>query len=172
MADRTVTQKRRQRLREVEELYLNFYCAKEIHDILGEKWDVTHGTIKNDIVTIRKWHKAAVEEKDVDSGRQGYVARLKSIRRRAATGFKEPTGIKGDVRIKGRDMRLVHDIDKEIARMEGVELKSDSRTIHVDLEKARNFIKEIMEIVMRRVIDREIQIAIIDDIEKLADGRQ
>ena len=170
MTDRTTQQRKRLRMREVEELYLNGYCAKEIHDLIGAKHDVTYGTIRNDIVAVRKMWGDDLTHQDVTEGKRRFLASLRSVRRKALTGFRENT-IRGDVRIKGRDYRLAYEIDKEIARVSGVTLASDTRTLNVSIEQARAYMDEVMRVVFKHVTDPELQEAIIRDIEALSDGQ-
>lgn len=158
-------------MREVEELYINGYCAKEIHDLIGARHDVTAGTVRNDIVAIRKMWGDDLQHQDSVEGKRRYLASLRSVRRKAMSGHKE-LSIRGDVRIKGRDYKLAHEIDKEIARVSGVTLASDSRTIHLSIEEARAYMDEVMRIVMLRVTDIETQQKIIADLEALDSGNQ
>ena len=79
-------------------------------------------------------------------------------------GWNE-TGRSGQPQIRGRDFKLAHQLDKEIARLSGVRLASDERTIHVDLTRAREFMAQVMEIIFRHVSDPAIQEAIVADLE-------
>lgn len=162
-------QRARVRLRAVEEMYLNGYCASEIHDLIGTQFAITYGTVRNDIVKIRKMWREDNTEQDEDTGKDRYLAALRQLRRRALSGFEEEHATVGGVikRTVGRDPRLAHGIDKEIAMLSGVRLASNERTIHLSIEEARKFIGKVMEIVMRRVPDAETQSLIIKDLEAL-----
>jgi len=157
------------RQRKVEELYLNGYKAAEIHKQLANVHPVTAATIRNDIWAVRKrWKEAVLPERSED-GREQYFASLHSVRRKALSGWQEesPAGPK----VRGRDFKLVHDIDKEIARMNGVPLKSDILNIDITVEKARDYLDAIMGIVFTHVTDKDARQSIVDDLAKL-DGQQ
>lgn len=162
-------QHRRKRLRAVEELYLNGYCAKEIHDLIGEQFDVTYGTLRNDISAIRKMWGDDTEHRETLEGKDRYLASLRSMRRRVMSGWEEKDST-GRRKIVGRDYKLAHSIDKEIARLSGVRLANEEHTIHLTIEKARSFIDEVMSVVFKHVVDDETQHKIIADLEKLGVG--
>ena len=164
-----VARKKRLRLREVEELYLGGYCAKEIHDLIGERHAVTYGTIRNDICSIRKIWTDDVDKQDKFRGRQRYLAALKQVRRKVMGGWKESDGLRGHQKIRGRDYRLAHELDKEIATLSGVELSGSVRTVHLNVEVARDFMKAVMGVVFRYVTDAETRENIVNDLRKLDD---
>lgn len=166
-ASTKVTQSRLQRLRAVEEMYLGGYCAIEIFELIGETYGVTRGTIRNDISAIRKIWGEDLSNRDRLEGQQRYMASLRSMRRRALKGWTE-VDAQGATKIRGRDYKLAHQLDKEIARLSGVELASDTKKVHVDIQAAREFMDRVMEIIFGVVTDREQQEAIIKALE--ADG--
>jgi hypothetical protein len=151
-------------------MYLNGYCASEIHDLIGEQFKVTYGTVRNDIVRIRKMWKSDVDHQDELEGKNRYLASLRQIRRKALTGWTEDQPTVGGVikRVHGRSHELAHKVDKEIAQLSGVHLASNDRTIHLSVEEARKFMGQVMEIIMRRVTDSETQDLIIKDLEELS----
>lgn len=157
---------RLKRLRAIEELYLNGYCAREIHGLIGEQYGVGYGTVRNDIVAIRSvWNDDSVN-RDTLEGKDRYLASLRSMRRRVMKGWQEP-GKDGRMRIVGRDYKLAHSIDKEIARLSGVRLASDEHTIHLDIEAARQFMEQVMSIVFTHVADNAVRERIVADLEAL-----
>ena len=157
---------RLKRLRAIEELYLNGYCAREIHRLLGEQYKVGYGTLRNDIVAIRKVWSDDTGNRDALEGKDRYLASLRSMRRRVMKGWEEPSR-SGRMRIVGRDYKLAHQIDKEIARISGVRLASDEHTIHLDIEEARQYMQSVMEVVFKHVEDAAVREAIVADIEVL-----
>ena len=148
------------RLRIIEEMYLGGHSPKEIHSAIGDKYDVSLGTIRNNIVTIRKSWTADKDSMDTQEGSQRYIASLRQLRRKALQPWE--MGKK-----QGRDLRLVHQLDQEIARMSGVKLKADEKTIHLEVESAKKYIDEIMRVVFQHVLVPATRQAIIDDLEKI-----
>lgn len=149
--------RRQKRLREVEKLYLDNYTALEIWNLLGKKHRVTYQTIRQDICDIRKAWADDNDELNQLEGSQRYLAATHHTRRLAISG-------------KFPDLNLVHKLDKELARLSGVRLASDEQTLHVDIQKARDHMDQVLEVVFRHVEDRETQEAIVADLEKLGEG--
>jgi len=156
----------RARLRLVEELVLSGYRAKEIHEKLSENISVTYGTIRNDIVRLRKQHRKDLDEKTELVGRDEYNARLKTLRRKALTGWVEVDHV-GSTKIKGRDLKLVHELDKELARFSGVDLKQDTQNVVMTVEKVRGYLDRIMGVVFVHVTDTQLREAIIGDLARI-----
>lgn len=139
----------------IEAQYLNGFNATQIHAMLPKQFRVVHGTVKNDIVQIRKrWAEDASDLEKFD-GRHRYLASLREIR---------------TLSIESGDIKLASQMDKDIAKLSGVRFMSDEQTVHMDIRAARDYVKNIMEIVMRHVTDPEQQQAIISDIEALNDA--
>lgn len=154
------------RLRAIEELYLNGYCAREIHQLLEPTYGVTYGTIRNDIVLLRRVWKYDTSHEETVEGKERYMASLRSMRRRVMKGWREKD-VTGRERIVGRDYKLAHSIDKEIAKLSGVAVASEGHSIHITIQAAREFMDRVMGVVMTHVTDAETQSAIIRDIERL-----
>lgn len=161
--------KKRKRLRAIEELYLAGYCAKEIFDLLGEQYDVTYGTVRNDIVNIRKMWGEDIDHQDRLEGSRRYLAALRQIRRKAMAGYQEHDA-QGRVVTRGRSFKLAHEMDKEIARLSGVRLKSDEHTIHLDIEAAREYMDKVLAVVFEHVTDSATRDAIVAGIELLGNA--
>lgn len=156
----------RARLRVVEELYISGYGPKDIHEKIKKKFPVRYGTLRNDIVDIRKAWAADLDGLNVLEGKHRYFAAMQQVRRKAMDGWEE-----GDA-IKGRDYKLAHTIDQEIARLSGVRLKSDEKTIHLDIQEAKGFIEKVMEVVFEVVEDPDLCETIVKRLEELAVGDQ
>lgn len=172
MAASTFTaENRRRRLRSVEELYLNGYCAREITDLLDTTYGVAYGTIRNDIAAVRKWWTEDLGTRDATEGGQRYLASLRAMRRRVMDGWTE-TDVYGRSATKGRDYKLAHQLDKEIARLSGYRLKSDEQTIQLDVKQAQEYMTEVMAAVFKHVTDRETQDAILADLEAAGDAEE
>jgi len=167
-----VSKARLERLRAVEELYLNGYKAREIYNLLSSRergtYDVTYGTIRNDIVMVRKLWGHDIQNGGLE-GRERYLASLKAMRRKVMTGWLEE-GPDGRKRRAGRDYRLAHQIDKEIARIEGVEIASDTHKIHLDITAARSFMDKVMEAIFEEIDDPELQARIVAKLEASGAG--
>lgn len=146
--------KTRQRRRKVERLYLDGYGAKEIHDKITGPHKATYPTIREDITIIRKAWVADLDAADEFEGRHRYLAATRELRRKAE-GVKK--------------YDLVHTLDKEIARLSGVNLKVDDRTWKITLDAAMSRIDEIMGAVFSVVEDRDLQDRIIEALEVFAD---
>ena len=155
---------KRKRLRAVEELMISGLGATEIHEILEPRFSVTYGTIRNDIVTVRKVHRSDFDSMTELRGREDYLAAVRQVRRKAITGWTE-TDAQGATRIKGRDYRLVHNIDKEIASLAGVRLTAGDKTITLNMERAREYLQVIFNIVFKHVVDEDTRKLILTDIE-------
>lgn len=154
----------RRRRHAVEDLYLNGVKAQEIHDRLGQTFGVTYGTIRNDIVAVRKAWRDQLKEMSTLEGPEEYVARLTQMRRAAYTGWEED-GKDGRKRIVGRDFRLVHQIDKELAKLQGVDIK-DGASVTVNIQSVRAFMDKIMKRIFTVVTDPTMQdeiVAILKD---------
>jgi hypothetical protein len=158
---------KRKRLKVVEELMLNGYRTGEIYDLIGEQYNVSYKTIRMDIVEINKAHNSEITKLNELEGRSKYLASLKQVRRKAMSGWNEEDS-SGVSRVRGRDYKLAHQIDQEIARLSGVALKQDEKTINLNITAARNEMEKIMGAVFSVVTDKEIQDLIIKEIEALA----
>lgn len=152
----------RKRLRAVEELYLAGYGPQEIHDLIGEAYRVTYGTVRNDIVAIRSTWTADTDARDELEGKQRYLAALRQLRRKVMSGWDE------DGKTKGRDYALAYRIDQDIARLSGVRLKSDERTLHLDIQAARGFIDRLIAVVFEVVGDEALCEQIVARLEQVA----
>jgi hypothetical protein len=162
-SDKKAQRARYLRQREVEELYINGYSAAEIHTLLEDRFTVAQGTIRNDIVAIRKRWGHDIEPPEIEGAKEKYLASLKSMRRKSLRGWKEVT-LSGD-RVRGRDFKLAFEIDKEIARITGVELRSDTKTVHLTMERARGYLEKALAIVWSHVGDELIREAILADLK-------
>lgn len=151
---------RRKRLRLVEELILNGFKTREIFDMVGTQYGVTYGTIRNDVVHVRKAHKDEINSQSELKGREVYLASILQLRRKSLTGWPEVDRF-GTSRIKGRDFKLAHELDKEIARLSGVNIKSDEKTVHLTVEKARSYLDSIMQVVFDNVQDEATRARIV-----------
>ena len=160
--------RRRKRLRVVEELLLNGYGPSEIHDLIGEQYSVAPGTIRNDIVAVNKAHRADITSATELEGREKYLASIRVIRRKALSGWNE-TDAQGVVKVRGRDFKLAHQLDQEIARISGVNLKVDDRTIKINMEKARGYLDLIFQIVFKHVEDEDTRKLILDEVDLIED---
>ncbi len=154
------------RMREVEELYLNGYSASEILTILGDRFNVVYGTIRNDIVAVRKRWRGELEPKVTDGAAERYLGGIKSLRRKALSGWKEQT-FSGETRVKGRDYKLVFELDKEIARLSGVSLKSDEKALKITIEKAKAYIDDVLDVIFDIVTDQDQRQQIAERLEIL-----
>ena len=149
------------RLRAIEELYLAGYGPHEIYNLLKAQYPVTYGTYRNSIVTIRKAWGADIDAQNKLEGGHRYLASLRQLRRKALVGYKE------EDKIKGRDLRLVHQLDQEIARLAGVRLKADEHTIHVDVQAARQFMEAVMAAVFEVVKSPQMREDILARVQAL-----
>jgi len=160
---------KRKRLRVVEELMLNGYQTGEISDLIGSQYNVSYKTIRMDIVEINKAHRADITALTELEGRRRYLASLRQMRRKALSGWNEEDS-SGVVRVRGRDFKLAHQLDQEIAKLSGVALKHDEKTINLNITAARNEMERIMAAVFSIITDPSIQDLIIKAIESLADN--
>ncbi len=173
----------RARRREVEHLMLNQHSGKDIFDVLGKRYGVVYGTIKNDMTVIRKlWGGYSDDHRQIEEGRARYVASLFELRRRA-TPDDQQYSVEGEdtdkdaghiVTIRGKKYRVtkgalkfIHDIDKEIARLSGVELRADTQTIQLSVDAARNYVETVMRIFFKYVTDPEIQQKIVSELDAI-----
>ncbi len=159
--DLNVRRNHRVRLRIIEELYIDGYGALEIHDKLVEGYPDTHGkvqpgTVRKDIVAIRKAWSADLDAADQITGRLRYLSSTRLVRRKALDDGS------------AQALKLVHSVDQELARLCGVVLKVDNRTLHIDVKKAESFMDEVMGIVFDRVTDTTTRELIVADLEGLA----
>lgn len=159
------------RLRAIEELYLNGYCAQEIYTLLKTSYPVTYGTIRNDIVDLRKIWKMDTSNRDMLEGKDRYLASLRAIRRKVMDGWQEPV-FGGGTKVVGRDFKQAHRLDKEIARLSGVTLASDMHSIHLSIQAAKDYVKTVMDVVMKHVEDPDIQRAIVEDLEAIGNDTE
>lgn len=161
---------RRKRLRLIEEMILDGRKTGEIFDLVGEKYGITYGTLRNDIVDINKAHKEDIDKATEFKGRSEYLARTRLLRRKAMAGIPE-LDAQGQAtgKIKDRNLALVAEMDRAIARLHGVDLKSDSAILQVNLTTARNEMDRVMMAVFSVITDEDTQDLIIKAIESLAD---
>ena len=75
----------------------------------------------------------------------------------------------GEQRFKARlgEVELVHTLDKEIARLSGVSLKGDIKHVNLTVDRARDYIDEVMAVVFDVVEDEYIQDRIIAGLAEL-----
>ena len=150
--NRAKQKKTRQRRRIVEGLYLDGYGAQEIHDRLPDKYKVCYGTVRIDITVVRKAWAADIDASDEFEGRHRYLASTRGLRRKADDAGK---------------LELVHVLDKEIARLSGVSLKGDIKQVNLTVDRARDYIDEVMAVVFDVVEDEYIQDRIIAGLAEL-----
>lgn len=156
----------RKRHRVIEELMLNGYRTREIFDIVGESYGISYGTLRNDVYAINKAHRADLGQLGEQTGREKYLASIRQIRRMTLRGWDEQDA-QGVIRIRGRDFKLAHQLDKEIAGLSGVVLTTNDRTLHLNMEKARGYLELIFQVVFKHVPDQDIQKLILDDLEQI-----
>ena len=149
-----VAKSTRKRRRLIEKLYLDGYGPLEIADRLPKQHRVQYGTVRKDIVEIRKAWVADIDAMDEFEGRHRYLARTRDLRRKADRMEK---------------LELAHTLDKEIARLSGVNLKADDLTWQITLTAAVARIDDVMTAVFSVVTDHDTQEQIIDAIEAIAD---
>lgn len=149
--------RRQKRLREVEQLYLDGYGPLEIWEMIGNRHRVTRETIRQDTTDIRRAWMEDLDSLTKLEGSQRYLAATRLTRRLAMSG-------------DAKDLKLAHQLDKEIARLSGVKLASDEQTIHVDVQQAREHMDQVLEVVFRHVEDRAVQEAIVADLEALGEA--
>jgi hypothetical protein len=162
---RTDALERQRRLQAVEEMLYGGYRPQQIHILLKERFPVTRGTIRNDIVEIRKNQKEVTTEASVEV-KDEFIGRLHAIRRAAMKGWRDPDG-----RVKGRDFRLAHDIDKTIASVLGLKLASDNPRITITMEAAQSYIEHVMDIIAQNVRDPDDRARVLAAIESEANAR-
>jgi len=161
-----VSSSRKVRLRVIEGLMLSGAGAQEIHELTFPQFGVTYGTIRNDICDINKAHRKDLTKLNELEGREKYLASVRHLRRKAMSGWNE-VGAQGEVKIKGRDYKLVHALDKEIASLSGVTLTAGDRTITLNMEKARGYLELIFSVVFKHVESEDTRQLIMDDIEQI-----
>ncbi len=117
MAGTRFTKKRR--LQIVERMYLLGQGPKAIHQGLVAKFNVTYGTIRNDITEIRKTWKERWEDLEKFGTFNGeYYARAMDLYKKA---------------VDGNDFRCAYGILKDVALLRGVDLRT--ATIPIDASK-------------------------------------
>lgn len=144
------------RLRKVESLLFNGFKAHEIFGFIGEAEGVTYGTIRNDISAIYKARKAELAELNKLEGAGGYLSRLQAVRRAA---------------MADKDLRLVHKLDMEIARLCGVAV-DPKHQVSVSVDEARGFMQRVMERIFTVVTDKETQDRIVAVLENDAESAE
>jgi len=145
----------RARLKMIEAYMLNGIGAKDIHAKLQAKGiKAAYGTIRNDIVEINKEHAARMTEATKLMGEQQFLARCLLTRQQALE--QDPP-----------DLRLVHQIDKDIAGLYGVTLTINDRKVTLTVEKARHLIEEALKVVFQYVRDAKTRELILADFELL-----
>lgn len=147
------------RLRAIEELYYQGHTPQQIHTLLRDLYPVTRATIRNDLVAIRKQHAELLLEQQPEI-REQYFGRLHQIRRMVLKGWKDPDG-----KIRGRDFKLAHELDKEIARLLGLRLESDTQRLTVTMEAARSYVEHICDLIVQNVRDPEDRARLLAAIE-------
>lgn len=146
-SDRTSYKKR---LQITEDLMLSGYGAKQIHEKLSKDFKVAYGTIRNDIVKINKIHGERLDRATQLHSKQQLLARSHLLRRLALED--------------GRDLKLVHTINKDIAGLGGVTLSINDRTVTLNLEKARGYLDLIFNVVFSHVLDDKTRKLILDEV--------
>ena len=107
------------RLQAVASMLVQGYRVHQIASALCPKYRVKYATIKKDIQDIKeRWIDSDASPSALGERRQEYLFRLQETRRLAMQGFVDKTKTPNK---RFRSLRLVHDIDKEIGRIYGVE---------------------------------------------------
>jgi hypothetical protein len=139
------------------------FTAAEIHEKLKKEAEdagrkpVIYGTIKNDIVAVRKRWKADLAELDKLEGEERYLSATADLRRLAL----DEGSAKG--------LKIAMTANQEIARLSGVDLKIDDNTVRViDVEQAKEYIDKILNVVWDEVTDTDAQLRIQAGIDALA----
>lgn len=150
------------RRRAVAEFMLNGYGPREIHNLIKIAHNCKYNTVRSDVVSIRKeWGHDASQVNKIE-GRGAYLASLRQLRRKAVTGRDN------EDHYIGINLELAHKLDKEIARLSGVKLKTDETVIRLDILEARDFIGDLLDIVFELVPDQKICEAIVKKLEERA----
>ena len=127
------------RLQAVASMICNGYRLHQIASALCDKYKVTYATIKSDIKAIRiRWHDEGVNGPTLSERREEVLTRFLETRRMAMQGFVDTTKRPAT---RFRSLRLVHDIDKDIANIYGVkaldelgDMDTSSFTFNIDLK--------------------------------------
>ena len=122
----------------------------EIFDRLGEKHRVAYATIRKDVVEIGKAHRADIDRATELEGRCRYLASVRSLRIKA---------------LDAGNLKLVHTLNQEIARIFGVNLKVDDKSLNLSVEKAKEGREKAMMAVFSVVTDSSTQEEIIKALE-------
>ena len=116
------------RLQAVEAMLHNGLRCKQIAEVLCPRFGIKPRTIQKDLEDIRRaWRETGDDIKPIASRRGEYLARLHQDRKLAMDGFVDSTQ---NPQKRFRALRLVFDIDKELARVTGtvpVEEEGDGR---------------------------------------------
>jgi len=155
MATNPATQaKKRKRLREVERMVLDERDTVEIFDSLGKLHKVTYNTIRKDVVEVRKAHRDAVDKATELEGTASHRARTIQLRLDA---------------IESGDLKLVHTLNQELARMDGVDLKINERTININLKAAITHMEVVLQAVFTVIPDQAKQDLIIAALDEITE---
>ena len=145
---------RRVRLREVQRLMLDGRQTAEIFDELGELHSVTYETIKNDVSDINKSQRDSIDEATELKGNADYMARTFELRLKAK---------------EDGDLKLVHILNQELARMFGVNLKIDDKNFRLTLDRAIEHMDKVIQAVFSVVHDSDTQDRVIEAIDAIAE---
>ena len=145
---------RRVRLREVQRLMLDGRKTKEIFDELGELHSVKYETICNDVSDINKAQESDFTDATELKGNADYVARTFELRIEA-----KRTG----------DLKLVHILNQELARLFGVNLKIDDKNYKITLDSAINHMDKVIGAVFTVIKEQDLRDLIIEAIDAIAE---
>ena len=164
--------KRIKRLLAIEKLYLSNFGPLKIHQMLCQgkdaPFDVAYGTIRQDIVDIKKAHADDYSEMNKLEGHQKLLAQKSDLRDKAVDGWDEE-GKFGLVK-KGVELALAAKLDEDIAKMTGVEIVKAGVNLNLTIEAAQDYMGNVMAAIYSVVTDTEMREQIVEAITALAEG--
>mgnify|MGYP000216674871 CR=1 FL=1 len=155
---------RRVRLKEIETAMLAGVRTGDICSDLAPKYDVSRATIRRDIKAVSKAHQGEIFAYTELESRGRYYAACVDLRRQAVDGIPCLDQY-GNIRITGRDLKLAHQLDQEIARLRGMD--SDGRAVMIAQDKFRAALDQVMTVVFTIVTDPEDRDKLLEGFKRL-----
>ena len=155
---------RRVRLKAVESAMIAGTRTGDICAELAPQFKVSRDTIRRDIKAVSKAHQKEIFALTELESTGRYLAACIDLRRQAVEGVTVLDQY-GNIRITGRDLKLAHQLDQEIARLRGMSV--DGSVNMLVLQKYRTALEEIMVVVFSIVRDQETKNELMAGFERL-----
>ena len=138
----------------VKALILDGKRTGEIYKIIKEEHNVAYATVRKDVMEIRKAHLDDIDKATELEGTAVYFARTMDLRTEAKLD---------------RDLKLVHTLNQELARLFGVNLKIDDKNFRLTLDSAIDHMDKVIKAVFSVITESALQDRIIEAIDSIAE---